>query len=111
MRPEKRTTVDINQYFKTKQSGRVIGSCNLAKRIVCENNYSISVQANECAYCTPRDNYGPYSHVECGHPIAPPSDEMMEYADERERPTETIYQYVPVEVVERLIESHGGIKI
>ena len=34
----------------------------------------------------------------------------MPYAEDRERPTDTVYGYVPVEIVERVIEKHGGIK-
>jgi hypothetical protein len=34
----------------------------------------------------------------------------MEYAESAEYPTETVYGYVPVELVEKLIEFHGGIR-
>ena len=69
------------------------------------------MQANEYAYCSPRDNYGPYYQVELGYPSDAPNDETMQHCDDPENPTDTIYPYVPVEVVDRLIAEHGGIKL
>lgn len=34
----------------------------------------------------------------------------MQYAEDEDRPTATVYGYVPVSVVEALIDKHGGIK-
>lgn len=79
----------------------------LATRITCKDGFSISVQATHGAYCRPRRNIGPWYQVECGFPSARP-DGIMTYADDPERPTETVYGYVPIEDVERLLEAHGG---
>ena len=75
----------------------------------------ISVQASEFHYATPRDNYGPWSHVEVGcitgtdgKHVTPPS-EWLEYADAGELPSD-VYGYVPVALVRALINAHGGIK-
>lgn len=78
--------------------------------IVCEDGFTISVQAGYGVYCTPRKKLedGNYSTVELGFPSE--EDELiMEYA-ESEDYTFTVYPYVPIEVVEQLIEKHGGIK-
>lgn len=80
----------------------------IRKRIECKDGFSISVQANDSAYCLPRDTIGPWTHVECGFPTETP-DIIMEYCEEKESPTETVYGYVPVELVEKLVLSHGGI--
>lgn len=32
----------------------------------------------------------------------------MPYAEDPETPTESVYAYVPVEVIEQIIEKHGG---
>jgi hypothetical protein len=34
----------------------------------------------------------------------------MEYAEDPDNPTNTVYGFVPIELVEQLIENHGGIK-
>ena len=45
--------------------------------------------------------------VECGFPTSTPGWELMEYAETPEDPTNTVYGYVPVDVVRRELESHG----
>ena len=81
-------------------------------RIVCKDGFSISVQASETAYCTPRSDHGPYSHVECGYPSsAPISQRLKEFAELlfTDDYTDTVYPYVPVDIVLYELELHGGI--
>jgi len=78
-----------------------------AKRITCADGFNLSVQATHSAYCTPRQNLGPWLEVEVGFPSADP-ELIMEYAEQPERPTETVYAYVPVNLVVELIALHGG---
>ena len=104
----------INGYLiasRDMNDERVISddSFPIAKRITCMDGFSLSVQANCGAYCEPRTNNGPWYTVEVGFPSAEP-DLIMDYAETREAPTETVYGYVPVELVEQLIEMHGGFK-
>ena len=80
----------------------------LAPRIRCADGFSISVQATHAAYCSPRTNSGPWYEVECGFPSDTPALIMM-YSEDPTQPTETVYGYVPIELVEELIEEHGGI--
>lgn len=77
-------------------------------RVVCLDGFSISIQANRFAYCTPREDEGPYSSVECGFPSDRPGSELLEYAEQKEDPTGTVYGYVPLEVVRSELLSHGG---
>ncbi len=93
-------------------------------RITCTDGFSVSVLAGAGCYCTPRPDYwpfeggiareysGPYSEVEVGFPSEPPApwDSWETYAEEPDRPTETVYSYVPVQLVRDLIEAHGGEK-
>ena len=81
----------------------------LAKRIVCEDGFSLSVQAMRFAYCSPRTNMGPWYEVEVGFPSGVPT-EILSYAEQPECPTQTVYGYVPIEFVESLIAAHGGMK-
>ena len=78
-------------------------------RLYCNDGYSISVQASAFHYCSPRLNgLQDYKSVELGYPSA--EDELInEYAEGMDY-TDTVYGYVPIEVVENLIEKHGGIK-
>ena len=78
-------------------------------RLYCNDGYSVSVQASEFHYCSPRLNgLQDYESVELGFPSM--EDELInEYADGGDDYTDTVYGYVPIEVVEKLIEKHGGI--
>ena len=81
-------------------------------RIVCRDGFSISVQARESAYCSPRSDQGPYSMVECGYPSREPKSwKLKEFAElyGTDDYTDTVYPYVPVEIVQEELELHGGI--
>ena len=68
----------------------------------------MSVQASEYTYCTPRDNVGPYTHVEVGFP-SHSFPEAAEYKEDPEKDdTDTVFAYVPVEIVWEWITKHGG---
>ena len=67
----------------------------------------MSVQAFNGAYCTPRDNEGPYTEVEIGYPSRP-EELLMEYAEDPGAPTQTIYAWVPRATVLLIIAKHGG---
>jgi len=79
-------------------------------RIVCRDGSSISVQARESAYCTPRSDHGPYSTVECGFPNREPWT-LKEFAElcGTDDYTQTVYSYVPVDLVMHELDLHGGI--
>ena len=78
------------------------------KYVYCKSGFGVSVQASSGSYCTPRDNLGPYSTVELGFPSA--SDELIiGFADDKDSPTETVYGYVPVGLVQALLIKHGGV--
>ena len=69
----------------------------------------MSVQANENAYCSPRANHdGLYEAVEIGFP-SEVEPLIMPWAEDKNRPRETVYGYVPVGAVTDVIAKHGGI--
>ena len=80
-------------------------------RVYCNDGYSVSIQAGQGMYCTPRENLkeGDYKTVELGFPSE--KDELINEYAECENYTETVYGYVPIEVVEKLLEKHGGMKV
>ena len=77
--------------------------------VVCADGFTMSVQAHAGAYCLPKMTGAPvYREVEVGFPsIEEPM--LMEWVEEAHRPTDTVYGYVPVQVVTNVIAKHGGI--
>lgn len=75
--------------------------------ITCADGLTLSVQASRFHYCTPRDSAGPWVAVEIGFP-SQAVDEFIPYAEEPDMPTATVYGYVPVEIVEGVINRRGG---
>ena len=77
-------------------------------RVHCADGFSVSVQASQFHYCRPRiDNADKYEAVELEYPSAA-DDLITDYAEDCAY-TDTVYGYVPVEIVDKLIEKHGGI--
>ena len=77
------------------------------KRIECADGFTMSVQANERTYCEPRCNVGPYVSAEVGMP-SHYDLHLNPYAEDRNRPTETVYGWVPAHIIRMVIDSHGG---
>lgn len=82
----------------------------IRKTVQCMDGTTISVQASSSHYCTPRNNVGPYSHVEVGYPSVAPPDSWREYCENWDAPTNTVYADVPKELVWEYITAHGGAK-
>ena len=80
-------------------------------RVECVDGYSISIQCQKTSYCSPRTDLldvSEYTAFELGFPNQ--VDELIEeFAEEEGNQTETVFPYVPREVVEALISKHGGI--
>lgn len=77
-------------------------------RIVCADGATVSVQANSYSYCTPRDNTGPYTHVEAGFPTGKIPVSWKKYAEDKSDFNGTVYPYMPIYLVEKYINMHGG---
>ena len=103
--------MNLNKYF-ARNYEMLPGSGEWVRNreaIKCVDGFSMSVQASKSHYCTPRDNFGPYSKVEVGFP-SERVEEFMPFAEDANSPTNTVYAWVPIEIVEQVIESHGGAK-
>jgi hypothetical protein len=69
----------------------------------------MSVQASSTAYCTPKVNGAhKYTEVEVGFPSDAESL-LINYAENPDQLTNTVYGYVPAQVVINVIAKHGGI--
>lgn len=83
---------------------------NTRDRIVCKDGFSMSVQAGSGLYCSPREclEDGEYESVEIGFPSCEESL-INTYAENPSDYTDTVYGYVPVEIVDEVIIKHGGL--
>lgn len=81
-------------------------------RLHCKDGASLSVQANDTAYCNPRMSFADhYSEVEVGFiENATLPDTWLEYADDGTIDSD-VFAYVPVALVEEFIQAHGGIDL
>lgn len=87
---------------------------------ICADGYKVSIQAGHGspngvspAYCRPRlAGDGPFTHVELGFPSQHDDliEEYREGAEWDDDPqTDSVFPWVPVEVVAELIAKHGGV--
>ena len=80
----------------------------LNQQVVCADGFRMSVQAHDGAYCSPRiDNAESYDEVEVGFPSSV-EPLLMEWCEDSDHPTETVYAYVPTQIVVNVIAKHGG---
>ena len=84
--------------------------------IVCEDGFTMSVQVGYSLYSTPKKVAKRYSAVEIGYP-SEPEELIKEYAEfapfdeDTTDYTDTVYPYVPVSVVDKVLKKHGGINL
>jgi len=86
------------------------------QRIVCLDGFSMSVQADSSMHCSPREDGidTKYVAVEVGYPSEEDVllNEHVEgnYLDieNDESYTNSVYPWVPAEVVKEVIDKHGG---
>jgi hypothetical protein len=101
----------INDYLKANESyigGRYYRMKTTTAKITCKDGFQISVQASQHHYCEPREDDGPYTQVECGYPTGPVSEALQEYSEEPDT-LNTIFAFVPIEIIEAELALHGGI--
>ena len=87
-------------------------------QIVCADGFKMSVQVGFSLYSTPKKVAKRYSAVEIGFPSEhePLIEEFAEsfYKEDGEDVTDytdTVYPYVPVKVVDKVLKKHGGIDL
>ena len=68
--------------------------------VKCKDGATLSVQASQYHYSTPRENFGPYTEVE----VWCVSCEVTEFDYSDDDPS----AYVPIEKIVQFIDNHGG---
>lgn len=81
--------------------------------VICADGFRVSIQASGMAYCRPRATYpdvAAYSAFEVGFPSMP-EEALRDYSVHGKDAdlSNCVFAYVPREVVERMVERHGGI--
>ena len=83
--------------------------------IVCSDGFEMSVQVGSHLYSTPKKVAKRYSAVEIGFPSdhEPLIEEYAETFHQEDAPdyTDTVYPYVPVKIVNKVLKKHGGIDV
>jgi len=116
---------NINEFIKNNLKVKVLSEDPLMKhmltstrlpKIVCSDGFEMSVQVGFSLYSTPKKVAKRYSAVEIGFPSEhePLIEEYAEtfYKDDGEDVTDytdTVYPYVPVRIVDKVLKKHGGI--
>ena len=109
----------VNEYLKKHHRVQVIPlkdgmnyfSKDLAPKMKLADGTTLSVQASETHYCSPRfHSVIEYTKVEVGYPSRE-IPEIMEFGEfyNDPPPTSTVYAYVPVDILNAVIEKAGGI--
>lgn len=94
----------VNDFLKQPYEGYVRLPVKVGDDLV------LSIQASSGHYCQPReDNAERYTHVEVGYPSHVVL-ELLAWAEQSGDPTETVYPYVPVDVLNAIIHAAGGFK-
>lgn len=94
---------DINDYF-AKSPGRV------RKSIVTKRGRIFSIQASSGHYCLPRNDVGPYTHVEVMVVEGSDPKPFIGFNSGR-KAIDHVYGFLPVKLVEDVINRiDGGIK-
>ena len=117
---------NINEFIKNNLKVKVLNEDPLMRHmmtstrlphIVCTDGFTMSVQVGYSLYSTPKKVAKRYSKVEIGYPSErePLIEKWAEFTpfDKDENPdyTDTVYPYVPVKVVNKVLKKHGGIDL
>ena len=78
--------MNVNEFFKEVGASR-------NKQVVCADGFSNATR---------------YTHVEVGFP-SEREPLLMQWCEEMDNPTGTVYGYVPVQAVTNVLAKHGGI--
>jgi len=113
----------INEFIKNNLEVKVLNKDPLMKHImtssrlphiVCTDGFTMSVQVGYSLYSTPKKVAKRYSAVEIGFPseYEPLIEEYAEtFLEDITDFTNTVYPYVPVKIVDKVLKKHGGINL
>lgn len=88
----------------------------LRPSIRCKDGFHMSVQGSHGHYCKPKEHANQYTHMEIGYLKFPNTFEeelrlYAHYSDNRCLLSEATFANVPVELIQKIIDEHGGIDV
>lgn len=85
-------------------------SFQFAKRLMLADGTSLSIQASDGHYSEPRKttSYSRYESFEIGFPSCE-IPEINRFAEDESDLTQTVYPYVPKQIIIDLIDARGGV--
>jgi len=104
--------MNINEYLE--KTFELIPGLNfefgrIRPRVFCIDGENVSIQASDGMYCSPRVTQPTgYLSIELGYPSFE-DKRLMKYCEDIDNPKETVYARVPVELVDEILDEHGGI--
>ena len=100
--------MELNKNMDLNKDIKENGETEIVKKIICKDLFYMNIKASEKYYCYPKKYEVIYTHVEVSY-LSMKVDELMKYTEDHDISTKTIYKYVPVKLVEKIIEDHGGL--
>ena len=113
-----RAEYKLEEFFKDTNKAAVPGVLSIAfsqalrPLVVCNDGFSLSIQASNGHYCAPcENNRTDYSNVEIGNISAetPELEDYVELGSKDDELCKRVYAFVPKDVVETVLKKHGGI--
>lgn len=94
----------VNEYLAAQKDGTIRTA--VVPRFRCADGTSLSVQASEGHYSSPREDTGPWTHVEVWCVVSPAGRAChpRSFGENTGQP----YTFVPVAKVNAYIRRHGG---
>ena len=88
--------------------GLEIETIRVFRNLTCRDGFNFSLQAGPSHYSEPKAVANEYEAWEIGFPSA--SEPLwLEWQEQGNEPTESVYGWVPNDVVNAVIQRHGGI--
>ena len=103
---------DFNEHQRKQPFTETKNGCKyrVMPQLQCVDGFKMSVQASETHHCSPRfDEEHTYFELEVGYP-SERVEELMPFAEDTTNPTHMVYGWVPVEIVNNIINARGGLK-
>ena len=96
----------IDGRFKNDNQTKSERSSEQRIKQMCFGDLKLSIQASEYHYCSPRKDCDYYYEVEVGFPNFDFSEEFIHrYADDIDNPQDTVYGYVPINILSKEISE------
>jgi hypothetical protein len=109
--PEPTEDIEVSRLIR---EGKELSRSVFCPRLVCNDGFTMSVQASHGHYCSDRDSSATHwSSVEVGFPsereelLLPHKEGFLDLDGEA---TKMVYPYTPCDVVAQVIAKHGGFK-